>query len=73
VFPSFCFFVISFLHIVVGELAPKSMAIRMPEKVSLWTAPALYAFYWLMYPVIWVLNSSANLVLKWVGLDVAWQ
>ncbi|MBR7791409.1 HlyC/CorC family transporter [Undibacterium sp. FT147W] len=67
----FAFFVISFLHIVVGELAPKSMAIRMPEKVSLWTAPALYAFYWLMYPVIWVLNSSANLVLKWVGLDVA--
>ncbi|MDO9192812.1 MAG: CNNM domain-containing protein, partial [Undibacterium sp.] len=31
----FAFFVISFLHIVVGELAPKSMAIRMPERVSL--------------------------------------
>lgn len=65
----FAFFVISFLHIVVGELAPKSMAIRMPEKVSLWTAPALYLFYWLMYPAIWVLNVSANKILTWLGLD----
>lgn len=66
----FAFFVISYLHIVVGELAPKSMAIRMPEKVSLWTAPALYAFYWIMYPAIWILNASSNKVLKWVGLDL---
>lgn len=67
----FAFFVISFLHIVVGELAPKSMAIRMPEKVSMWTAPALYLFYWGMFPVIWVLNKSANKILSWLGLDVA--
>jgi CBS domain containing-hemolysin-like protein len=67
----FCaFFVISFLHIVVGELAPKSMAIRMPEKVSMWTAPALYLFYWGMFPAIWVLNKSANKILSWLGLDV---
>lgn len=65
----FAFFVISFLHIVVGELAPKSMAIRMPERVSLWTAPALYIFYWTMYPIIWVLNKSANKILAWGGLD----
>ncbi|MFZ6723046.1 hemolysin family protein [Undibacterium sp. Ji49W] len=65
----FAFFVISFLHIVVGELAPKSMAIRMPERVSLWTAPALYAFYWTMYPAIWTLNWSSNKVLKWIGLS----
>ncbi|MCU6435680.1 hemolysin family protein [Undibacterium sp. Jales W-56] len=67
----FAFFVISFLHIVVGELAPKSMAIRMPERVSLWTAPALYGFYWIMYPAIWTLNFSANKVLKWLGLDAS--
>jgi CBS domain containing-hemolysin-like protein len=63
------FFLISFLHIVIGELAPKSMAIRRPEVVSLWTAPALYLFYWSMYPAIWVLNFSANTVLSWAGLD----
>ncbi|MFC0350269.1 hemolysin family protein [Undibacterium danionis] len=67
----FAFFVISFLHIVIGELAPKSMAIRMPERVSLWTAPALYLFYWAMFPAIWVLNKSANAILSWLGLDAA--
>jgi CBS domain containing-hemolysin-like protein len=65
----FAFFVISFLHIVIGELAPKSMAIRMPERVSMWVAPALYLFYWAMFPIIWVLNWSAGKVLKWLGLD----
>jgi CBS domain containing-hemolysin-like protein len=62
------FFTISFLHIVVGELAPKSMAIRRPEKVALWTSLPLYAFYWLMYPAILALNTSANCVLKLSGL-----
>lgn len=65
------FFIISYLHIVVGELAPKSMAIRITEKVGLWTAPPLYAFYWTMYPAIWVLNHSANWVLRKVNLDLA--
>lgn len=64
------FFIISYLHIVVGELAPKSMAIRITEKVGLWTAPPLYAFYWAMYPAIWVLNHSANWVLRKVKLDL---
>jgi CBS domain containing-hemolysin-like protein len=65
------FFIISYLHIVVGELAPKSMAIRVSERVGLWTAPPLYAFYWAMYPAIWVLNHSANWVLRKVNLDLA--
>ncbi len=62
------FSVISFLHIVVGELAPKSLAIRLPESVGLWCAPPLYAFYWAMYPAIYVLNASANMVLRVAGL-----
>ncbi len=65
------FFIISYLHIVVGELAPKTMAIRLSEKIGLWTAPPLYAFYWAMYPAIWLLNHSANWVLRKVHLDVA--
>jgi CBS domain containing-hemolysin-like protein len=64
----FAFGVISFLHIVVGELAPKSLAIRMPEAIGLWSAIPLYAFYWAMYPAIWLLNGSANLVLRMAGL-----
>jgi CBS domain containing-hemolysin-like protein len=65
---AFAFFVISFLHIVIGELAPKSMAIRNPEAIGLWTAAPLYGFYWLMYPAIWLLNASANWVLRVAGL-----
>ncbi len=65
---AFAFTIISFLHIVVGELAPKSMAIRNPERIGLMSAAPLYGFYWLMYPAIWLLNSSANLVLRVCGL-----
>ncbi|MFC3108194.1 hemolysin family protein [Undibacterium arcticum] len=66
---TFAFCVISFLHIVVGELAPKSLAIRNPEVIGLWTAAPLYGFYWTMYPAIWLLNASANAVLRLAGLD----
>jgi CBS domain containing-hemolysin-like protein len=63
------FSVISYLHIVVGELAPKSLAIRNPEVVGLWCALPLYAFYWMMYPAIYMLNASANKVLRVTGLS----
>ena len=65
----FAFSLLSFLHIVVGELMPKSLAIRQSEQISLWTAVPLYAFYWVMYPVIWVLNSCSNFFLKQLRLD----
>ena len=60
---------ISFLHIVVGELMPKSLAIRQSERVSVWTALPLYGFYWLMYPAIWLLNTCSNFLLKIFKLD----
>jgi CBS domain containing-hemolysin-like protein len=63
------FFVISYLHIVIGELAPKSLAIRQPDRVGIWTATPLYGFYWLMYPIIWLLNHSSNWLLRLFGLD----
>lgn len=65
------FSIISFLHIVVGELMPKSLAIRQAEIVSIWTAAPLYGFYWLMYPAIWLLNHCSNFLLKIVGLDAS--
>ncbi|KGP63219.1 hypothetical protein EP47_04450 [Legionella norrlandica] len=64
------FFLISFLHIVIGELMPKSLAIRQAEFISIWTAVPLYGFYWFMYPVIWLLNTCSNLFLKLAGLDI---
>ena len=63
------FLVITVLHIVLGELAPKSLAIRKPEAATLVTALPLYAFYKLTYPAIWVLNHGANALLKLVGVE----
>jgi CBS domain containing-hemolysin-like protein len=65
------FSLIAYLHIVVGEMAPKSMALRRAEGIALWTAPPLYVFYWSMWPAIWLLNRSANWILRAVGLSAA--
>lgn len=65
------FVTISFLHIVLGELAPKSLAIREPEAVSLWTAVPLWVFYRAMYPFIRALNASANLILRLLGVELS--
>ncbi|MFN7094052.1 MAG: hemolysin family protein, partial [Burkholderiales bacterium] len=63
------FTIISFLHIVIGELMPKSLAIRHSVRLSLWTAIPLYMFYWLMYPAIWLLNICSNTLLKFIKLN----
>ena len=62
---------ISFLHIVLGELAPKSIAIRRAEAVSLNTALPLYVFYWAMYPFIYVLNGAANMIVRRLGVEMS--
>nr|WP_144352711.1 hemolysin family protein [Sporomusa termitida] len=64
------FSIITALHIVLGELAPKSLAIQQAGSVTLWTSVPLIAFYKLMFPVIWVLNSIANWLLRLVGIQV---
>jgi len=62
------FALITFMHIVLGELAPKSLAILFPERVSIWTAGPLIAFSRIFSPFIVVLNGSANLLLRMLGL-----
>lgn len=52
---------------------PKSLAVRQSEKVSVWTAIPLYAFFWLMYPAIWFLNTCSNFLLKIFRLDEVHQ
>lgn len=63
------FMVITVLHIVLGELAPKSIAIRKPEPTSIWIALPLFAFYRLSFPAIWILNHAANAILKIFGIQ----
>ncbi|MGU3472972.1 hemolysin family protein [Paenibacillus sp. D51F] len=65
------FTLITLLHIVLGELAPKTIAIRKAEQVTLMTAAPLVLFHRIMYPFIWALNGMANLLLKWIGIEPA--
>jgi CBS domain containing-hemolysin-like protein len=62
------FGIITFLHIVVGELAPKSLAIQKAEATTLAVALPMRAFYLLFFPGIWFLNGMATKLLKLVGL-----
>lgn len=55
---------ITFLHMVLGEQAPKALAIQRTEPVALWTAVPLRVFYTLTYPLIWVLNGASSLLLR---------
>lgn len=63
------FTIITFLHIVVGELAPKSLAIQKPLPTSLWIAQPLQWFYKLFYPAIWLLNHAAFWLLRRCGIQ----
>ncbi|MED4403706.1 hemolysin family protein [Metabacillus fastidiosus] len=62
------FSLMTFLHVVVGELAPKTLAIQKSEKLTLWLAKPLILFYILMYPFIWALNGSARFITGLFGL-----
>ncbi|MEC2101085.1 hemolysin family protein [Bacillus licheniformis] len=63
------FSLITFLHVVVGELAPKTLAIQKAEAVSFLFAKPLIWFYRIMFPFIWALNGSARLLTKAFGLE----
>ncbi len=63
------FATITFLHIVFGELAPKSLAIQRSEQVSLLVSLPLRIFYFIFKPIIWSLNSIANLFVRLIGLE----
>ena len=65
------FMIMTYLHVVVGELAPKTMAIQKAEKVTLLLAGPLMMFYKVMYPFIWVLNGSARVITGLFGLKPA--
>ncbi|MEN8699968.1 hemolysin family protein [Bacillus infantis] len=62
---------ITFLHVVVGELAPKTMAIQLSERITLLFAKPLILFYKLMFPFIWALNGSARILTGLFGLKPA--
>lgn len=65
------FTVVTFIHVVVGELAPKTVAIQKAEKVTLLFSRPIILFYRVMYPFIWLLNGSARWITGLFGLKPA--
>jgi CBS domain containing-hemolysin-like protein len=65
------FALITFLHVVVGELAPKSIALQNPEKTSLVVARPTLWIELIFKPIIWMLNGTGNALLRLIGVKPA--
>ncbi|HUN66161.1 MAG TPA: hemolysin family protein [Bacteroidota bacterium] len=60
---------LTFLHIILGELGPKYIAIQNPETTAITVAIPLQFFYKIFRPFIWFLNSSSNVILRSLGVE----
>jgi CBS domain containing-hemolysin-like protein len=65
------FTLITFLHVTIGELVPKSFALQLAEPVALWAAVPLRIFHLVAFPVVWTLKTSSNFILRVMGLRPA--
>ncbi|WP_123040334.1 hemolysin family protein [Cohnella candidum] len=65
------FAAITYFHVVLGELAPKTLAIQKAEQIAVLIAPIMIYFHRIMYPFIWLLNGSANGMVKLFGMKTA--
>ena len=65
------FIFVTFLHVVVGEMAPKTVAIQYAEKMTMLLAAPLYWFGKVMYPFIWALNGASRVLLRAFGIKPA--
>jgi magnesium and cobalt exporter, CNNM family len=63
------FLIITFLHVVIGELVPKGVALRHSETTALAVSAPVRGFFVLLKPLIWVLQRSSELVLRALGLE----
>ena len=63
------FIIVTYLHVVLGELAPKTLAIQHTERIALLYARPLYYFGFVMKPLIWLMNGSARVIIRMFGVD----
>lgn len=61
--------VVVFLHMVIGEMVPKNLALAESERTALWVSPPHGLFVLLLRPVVWLLNGMASLLLKPFGVE----
>ncbi len=61
-------FAITYLSIVIGELVPKSIALSKPEQIASAVAPIISVFSKILFPFVWLLSSSTNVLIKMLGV-----
>jgi CBS domain containing-hemolysin-like protein len=64
----FAYLILTFLHVVIGELVPKGIALGHSEGTALFVSAPVRFFFIVMRPVVWLLEAATELVLKWLGL-----
>lgn len=62
------FMLMTYMHVVLGEVVPKNVAMDKPDRVAMTVAPALLVFYKVVEPFVWVLEKSSSLVSKLLGV-----
>jgi putative hemolysin len=65
------FAIVTYLHVTIGELVPKAIALTKNESTALWVAVPVEIFYVATYPLVWVLQASANAVTRLFGIEPA--
>jgi putative hemolysin len=65
---AFAFLIITFLHVVIGELVPKGLALGYAERVALAVSTPVRGFFTVFKPLIWVLQRSSEVILRALGL-----
>src|SRR5262249_12609211 len=63
------FLIITYLHVVIGELVPKGAALRYSERIALSVSAPLRGFFFVFHPLIWVLERSSEVILRLLRLD----
>ncbi|HXQ34884.1 MAG TPA: hemolysin family protein, partial [Anaerolineales bacterium] len=67
----FAYFIMTALHVIIGELMPKSIALQTTERTALWIARPMALFAVLFSPLIWLLNGVGNFLLRLLGFHAA--
>jgi len=67
----FAYFIMTALHVIIGELMPKSIALQRPERTALWIGRPMTFFAALFSPLIWMLNGIGNFLLRRLGFHAA--
>ncbi|MBA2475490.1 MAG: HlyC/CorC family transporter [Actinobacteria bacterium] len=65
------FALVTYLHVTLGELVPKAIALQTNEATAMWVALPVEAFYLATYPVVWFLQASSNALTRLFGIDPA--